>query len=193
MLFSLTVIELSRPGLEATTYELLITVANAAGTVCYIIATQLLYPLNVTGCTDDYGDCSNTSVQVTSPSAFNDTDGPYRYTIYCVTLQIVSISACLFFTQFLPKDKQQCHDWRKEGELAGESRTRGFISAVLCTITISVSPLVDTQLCDHYLCFLVWIHCCDIALDSQHILLRCRGWIGLLGDEPEEDGEIGSL
>ena len=47
----MAVIELSKPGLEATTYELIITSSNAASTVAGIIGTQLLSPLKSSGCT----------------------------------------------------------------------------------------------------------------------------------------------
>jgi len=65
-------------------------VANAALTVSGIIATQLLTPFKSSGCTsDDEASCSSNDVDVTSKEAFNDTDGPNRFTNY--TLGIVFI------------------------------------------------------------------------------------------------------
>ena len=43
VLFSMSVIELSKPGQEATTYELLITVCNASLQFSGIVATQMLF------------------------------------------------------------------------------------------------------------------------------------------------------
>ena len=45
----MAVIELAKPGLEATTYELIITVGNAALLVNGILSTQLLTPLQCAG------------------------------------------------------------------------------------------------------------------------------------------------
>lgn len=145
VLFSMAVIELSKPGLEATTYELLITVANASGTVSIIIATQLLAPLNATGCTDD-GPCPSSSVNVNSQSGFNATDGPYRYTIYCIVVSSVSVGCCLLFTQFLPASKEQCLEWKIEGEKAGASNKRGMISIIISVIVVLVSIILCLKL-----------------------------------------------
>jgi hypothetical protein len=43
----MAVIELAKPGQEATTYELIITVANSASLLNGILSTQLLTPMNV--------------------------------------------------------------------------------------------------------------------------------------------------
>jgi hypothetical protein len=78
VLFSMAVIEISKTGQEATTYELLITVSNAAITVNRIIATQLLAPLKSIACqplnlADDdanpvFSSCSSGQVDISSPS-----------------------------------------------------------------------------------------------------------------------------
>eukprot|EP01035_Chromulina_nebulosa_P018201 gene18201-23863_t len=128
VLFSLAVIELSSPGLEATTYELLITVANASGTLCVIIGTQLLTPLKASACStdDDYEiNCPSNSIDVNSQSSFNQTDGPYRYTF-----------------------KEQCAEWKEEGEKAGNSTIRGYISLFLSCSTIAYGFTVAILLID---------------------------------------------
>ena len=91
VLYSMAVIELAKPGeseilsliqqtnlsfyelfslhyggMEATTYELIVTVGNAAITLNGVICTQLLYPFKASGCTDD--DCPSDTVQVCSTS-----------------------------------------------------------------------------------------------------------------------------
>lgn len=134
VLFSLSVIELSKSGLEATTYELIITVCNAATAVSGIIATQLLTPLNAAGCTDD--NCPTDTVDINSNSGFDESNGPIRYTRYCLILIGVSIVCCLLFTQFLPKNKAQCHEWKLQGEKAGASKMIGVVSLSLAVITI---------------------------------------------------------
>ena len=63
----MSVIELSKPGQEATTYELLITVANAALTFSGIVATQLLFPLKATDCTEQ--PCPENSVYISGGDA----------------------------------------------------------------------------------------------------------------------------
>ena len=138
VLFSLAVIELSKPGLEATTYELIITVANAAGTVNGIIATQLLTPLNSVACSDANDNCPSNTVDVNDGEHFEATDGPNRFTIYCVTLISISVACCLMFTQFLPRSKEQCYEWKMLGEKAGASTTRGYIASALCIVTVLV-------------------------------------------------------
>ena len=63
VLFAMSVIEICKPGQEATTYELLISVFNAGLTVSNIIATQILTPLKVTACFGD-DDCTSGKVRV---------------------------------------------------------------------------------------------------------------------------------
>lgn len=138
VLFSLSVIELSKPGLEATTYELIITVCNAALTVSGIIATQLLTPLDAAGCStydDDYV-CPSNTVSVNSGNSFNASDGPNRFTIYTLVLTGISIGATLMFTPLLPRDKAQCQTWKEEGERLGNSTARGYFTLALCVITV---------------------------------------------------------
>jgi hypothetical protein len=132
----MAVIELAKPGQEATTYELIITVANAASTVNGIISTQMLTPLRVTGCTDD--NCPSDSVNISNPTTFNDTDGPYRFTVYGLTLMTISIVACLLFTPFLPRSKEECHELKERGEKIGESSRRGYFSLFLAAATVMV-------------------------------------------------------
>ena len=68
----MAVIELARPGQEATTYELIVTVGNAASVVNGIISTQLLTPMHSVGCDDDSGQCSSDTVVVTSKSSYEN-------------------------------------------------------------------------------------------------------------------------
>lgn len=45
VLYSMAVIELAKPGQEATTYELIVTVGNSAILLNGILSTQLLTPM----------------------------------------------------------------------------------------------------------------------------------------------------
>lgn len=135
----MAVIEVAMPGLEATSYELLVTVANACNTVNGIISTQLLTPMKSAGCEDDTGSCASDTVDVTDKSGFRSSDGPTRFTNYTLVLVSISLTACFLFTRFLPASKEECHLWRLEGERSGESKTRGRISLTLAFLIITVS------------------------------------------------------
>lgn len=146
VLYSLSVIELAKPGLEATTYELIITVGNAALTVSSIIATQLLSPMDAAGCSDD--ECPSTTVNVNSVAGFDASDGPSRFTYYTLVLTGISIFFCVVFTQFLPQNKAQCHEWKVEGERRGNSKTRGFFTLFLSVVTVAYGFIVAILLLD---------------------------------------------
>lgn len=135
----MAVIEVATPGLEATSYELLVTVGNACTTVNGIISTQMLTPLNSAGCEDDTGNCASDTVVVTSKSSFQSSDGPSRFTNYTLVLTSISLTACFIFTRFLPASKEECHLWRLEGERSGESKTRGRIALLIAFVVTMVS------------------------------------------------------
>ena len=92
---------------------------NAALTINGIIGTQLLTPMKAVGCDDDDGGCSSNTVIVTSKSSFNSSHGPERFTNYTLVLLSLSVGSCLIFTRFLPSSKDECHVWRRQGELEG--------------------------------------------------------------------------
>ena len=140
VLYSMAVIELAKPGLEATTYELLVTVGNAALLVNGIISTQLLTPLRAAGCDDDH--CSDNTVDVSSPQAYRASDGPARYTNYTLVLTAISILGTAVFTAFLPKSKEQCQEWKVLGERMGNSVARGKITLAIAIFTVCVSSIV---------------------------------------------------
>lgn len=134
----MAVIELARPGQEATTYELIVTVGNAALTANGVISTQLLTPLKSVGCDDDYGNCPSDTVVVTSPSSFDNSNGPSRFTNYTLVLTGISVGACLIFTRFLPSSKEECHEWKMLGEQMGTSKKRGIVALIMAFITVGV-------------------------------------------------------
>ena len=141
VIYSMAVIELSKPGQEATTFELIVTVGNSAQHLSSIIATQLLTPMKAVGCDDDGGGCSSNTVIVTGKDSFDASDGPARFTHYTLLLTGISIVGCLVFTQFLPGSKEECHEWRRIGEIIGTSERRGWLSLLITFFIIGVSYL----------------------------------------------------
>ena len=147
VLFSMSVIELSKPGQEATTYELLITVANAALTFSGIVATQLLFPLNAVDCTEE--PCPSDSVDISDgDQGYEDTDGPQKYTNYCLCLFSITVVTTLIFTPLLPDNKEQCLEWRDAGERAGLSKTIGYISLTISVIMVLYGFIAGVLLLD---------------------------------------------
>jgi hypothetical protein len=138
VLYSMAVIELAMPGQEATTYELIITVGNAALTVNGIVSTQLLFPTNSVGCSDDDSNCPSDTVVLNSKTSYDNSNGPARFTTYTLILVAIAIVATFVFTPFLPKSKEECHEWRKLGEEKGNSKTRGYFTLALATGTVLV-------------------------------------------------------
>jgi hypothetical protein len=137
VLFSMAVIELAKPGLESTTYELIVTVANSALTVSGILCTQLLTPLRVVACTDE--PCSSKTVDVTSVKAYEDSDGPFKYTRYALVLICMAIFGSVMFTPFLPASKEECRIWKRQGDAQGISLKIGITTLTLSLMTITVS------------------------------------------------------
>jgi len=133
VLYSLSVIELAQPGLEATTYELVVTVGNACLTVSSIIGTQMLVPTKAIGCQlADYTKCPADSVNITSVAGYVATGGPSRYTDYAWLIFGINIVNASVWVWFLPRSIAQCAEWKAEGVAKGNSRTRGIIASSLC-------------------------------------------------------------
>lgn len=92
VLYSLTVLELAQPGLEATTFELITSVSNAGMSLSTILATQLLTPMKANSCTDDDdsnddGACtSSKDVNISNEQSFEDSGGPMKFTYYTLLL-----------------------------------------------------------------------------------------------------------
>ncbi len=140
VLFSMAVIELARPGQEATTYEFIITCANAAATINGIISTQMLTPLHSVGCNnDDATSCPSDTVDVNGRDSYFASNGPQRFTYYTLTLTAISLTSCFIFTRFLPESKEECHEWKLKGDAMGQSAVRGRVSMVLAVAVIGVS------------------------------------------------------
>lgn len=137
----MAVIELAKPGQEATTYELIVTVGNAALMVNGVVSTQLLTPFRGVACNDDdtASGCGSNTVDTDSPETFKDSGGPWRFTQYTMVLQSISVISVFLFTRFLPRSKKMCRDWKELGEQLGTSTRRGQITLAIIVITLLVS------------------------------------------------------
>jgi len=115
VLFAMAVIELAKKGQEATTYELIISTANSAGTINTILSTQLLAPLRSNVCQAPSGQCATgAGVDVYSKATYFATDGPDKFTNYTLVIFAVNMAGILIFTPFLPRQKDQCAEWRDQ-------------------------------------------------------------------------------
>jgi len=139
VIYSLAVMELAKPGQEATTYELVVTVGNAASAISSIFATQLLSPFRVVGCTssddDSTDNCGSNSVNLHSVTSYEASNGPQRFTIYSCTLISITIVCTIIFVPFLPRDKLECHEWRN----LGNNRPWGprpYVTLALCIVVV---------------------------------------------------------
>jgi hypothetical protein len=127
-------------GQEASTYELIISINNTCLTISTVLATQLLTPFHCIGCTDS-GTCdSRSSVDISSAAAYESSHGPYRFTVYCVSLCFISIAGCLLFTPFLPSGKAECAVLRDLSEASSDDKrmTRGLITCVIAVSVVTV-------------------------------------------------------
>lgn len=147
VLFSMAVIELAKPGQEATTYELIVSVANAAITLSSVISTQLLYPVRANGCTVQ--PCAADTVNLTSDLAYEDSNGPSKFTVYTFMLVGISIAATLVFGEFLPKNKEMCHEWKAVGEHSGGRLFRGVIGLFMSVAVVIYGILASILLLDN--------------------------------------------
>ena len=186
----MAVIELAKPGLEATTCELIVTVANAGGLVNGIISTQLLYPMDAVGCDDDTTCDSSNQVIVTSQSSFDASNGPARFTNYCLLLVGITVGACLLFTPFLPASKEECYEWKAYGDKVGASKTRGKIALAVCVITVLVSSIKYLETIFYRLVYLVRFFDGYSIARPGNSLRVCCGWVRVLNGEPIRNSHI---
>jgi len=115
VLFAMAVIELAKKGQEATTYELIISTANSAGTINSILSVQLLTPMHANVCQDASGTCTKgAGVDIYSMDTYFATGGPDKFTAYTLLIFAINIAGMFIFTQFLPRQKDQCAEWRDQ-------------------------------------------------------------------------------
>jgi hypothetical protein len=124
VLVGMAVIELAKKGLESTAFELIVSVANAGTIINNYLATELLAALQITTC-DERNDTGNDAqesfqcrraggVNIATKAAFLATDGPWLFTKYSLVMFAINILGIWVFTRFLPKDKEQCKNWKQK-------------------------------------------------------------------------------
>lgn len=145
VLLSMATIELSYSGLEATTYEFLMSLANSVATIKGILSTQLLFTVNANGCdgsdgsddsVDSVNTCPSNTVDISSEEAFENTNGPEKFTNYTLLIIGISFGFCFMFTNFLPKSKEQCIEWKYKGDVIGKSKLRAKIILIISTLLL---------------------------------------------------------
>jgi hypothetical protein len=105
VLASLATIEIARPGLEATTYETLVTIHNCAIAFNTNIANTFLPVFNL-------NDITHESYHDAGPAAKADFNTDMRNaTLVTAALQL---GGTLFFMWFLPTDKIMCRNWKDD-------------------------------------------------------------------------------
>jgi hypothetical protein len=158
VLYSMAVIEVSRVGQEATTYELIVSVGNAAGTVSGILSTQLLGSVNANGCdNEDPATCPDTTVALATTESFEDTGGPRKFTSYTIILVCITFVGTIIFTPFLPSSKDKCHYWKTLGEKAGLSDRRALYTLILSVVVVSYGILCAVLLLNDSTQCMTWI------------------------------------
>jgi len=121
-LYGLATIEVARVGQEAMTYELIVSGHNSAQTISNIIATQLL------------SSTSTMNVNVENLQSFQQSGGPKSYADYTWIIFAINIIGTFAFTSFLPKQKDQCQEWKVQGEMSTafpSNKTSGFLSIAI--------------------------------------------------------------
>jgi hypothetical protein len=141
ILFAVAVIEVAKPGQEASTYEFLSTVLNNGWSFALILSSQMLIPLKAGGCTDDQDNCNDSQdeVNISSVGKYTASNGPWKFTQYTLVLCAINIIGVLAFTHFLPSGVEECHKWKQRGIEAGDSKSRGYASLWILIVSFVVS------------------------------------------------------
>ena len=124
VLFAMAVIELAKKGQEATTYELIISTANSAGTISSIISTQLLSPMHANTCSNPSGTCPHDEVNTSSAYNYFKTDGPNKFMAYTLLIFVINLCGIAVFTGFLPRQKDQCEEWKNQDYSAAATKAK---------------------------------------------------------------------
>jgi len=154
----MAVIELAKSGLEATTYELVVSVGNSALMVAGVLSTQFLIAVGGLPCTDsDPNSCPSDTVSLENTSDYKETNGPRKYSDYTFLLIGFQILGALLFVPFLPASRQECSDWKRIGEERGDSETRAYLCLGLASVIIFYGILGTVLLLDEKTSCMQWI------------------------------------
>jgi hypothetical protein len=152
VLFAMAVIEMAKTGQEAITYETVVSVANAGALLSTVVGTQFLEPVHAQACNQE--PCPANSVDVSSLSAYLASDGPNRYVHYTVVVLVVNLVSLAIATSFLPRQRDQCHEWRIQGESTGNSRKIGYASICLSVCMVGYGIIASIMLINpHTSCY----------------------------------------
>eukprot|EP00607_Mallomonas_marina_P007861 CAMPEP_0182419474 /NCGR_PEP_ID=MMETSP1167-20130531/3928_1 /TAXON_ID=2988 /ORGANISM="Mallomonas Sp, Strain CCMP3275" /LENGTH=404 /DNA_ID=CAMNT_0024594427 /DNA_START=611 /DNA_END=1825 /DNA_ORIENTATION=- len=147
VLFSVAIIEIAKPGQEASTFELLVSIGNSSWLISSIISTQLLVPFKATGCTSHR--CSENTVNLKSIETYEDSNGPQRFTSYTLMIVALGLLGTAVFTRYLPKNRDECHVWNKSGKQSITGSIRGKVALVLATFVVSYGVIASILLLNH--------------------------------------------
>lgn len=142
---SLATIEIARPGLEATTYELLVTIHNCALAFNTNIVNTLMPVFNINEITG-----GENGTYTADGGANKDKYNTYmtQATLVCAGIQICGT---LFFMWFLPATKEMCHTWKEDTRFHKTwVAVTGFCIAVVVffySITLSLFTLFPATSC----------------------------------------------
>ena len=123
VMVSMAVIELAPVNLEATCYELLISVSNAFITLNAVTSTQLMAPFRLAEVTAENDD-----------SAVNQRMANYTYMISAIN--VFGGLTCIWF---FPTNKAMCHEWKERG-----GRRRWI---AICALVFTISSLAYALTC----------------------------------------------
>lgn len=60
----------------------------------------------------------------------------------------IALAANFTFTQFLPRQKDQCEEWKRKGEAIGKSRPRAYFFIVFVFVVVSYGIMASVLLLD---------------------------------------------
>jgi len=119
VMMSMAIVELAPVGLEATCYELLVSVANSFITLNVVVSTQLMGPFKL----------SQVGVGDHVETDQDDTNMAY-YTLLITGINIVGVLTSVWF---FPKNPEQCHIWKASG---GRNSYVAVTASVFATVTV---------------------------------------------------------
>jgi hypothetical protein len=122
-----------------------VSVANSALALNTIVGTQLMQVVGAAVCNDPTG-CPSNTVDVTSIANFEASDGPAKFANYTYLVLGINVLGLILFTQFLPRQKEECNEWRIKGEMSGHNRLIGYASILVATVSITYGILASIML-----------------------------------------------
>lgn len=117
VMISMAVVELAPVGLEATTYELLISVANSFITLNVVVSTQLMSPFSLA------------KVDKANETTEDDT----HMAQYTILISCINVVGALVFVWFFPSGRLQCHGWKAMG---GHNKKIAIAATIFASVSL---------------------------------------------------------